>query len=227
MFKNLVLMFAVTMSLVGGFASNAHAIAGAVRATGATAQLVGIARDTLEDHVQRIEQAAHADVLITIGGVSVGTHDFVKPALEQCGVKLELWKVAMRPGKPLAFGTRGAQIIFGLPGNPVSSLVGFELFVWPALWKLMGLKHVVKRPVRARLVDEEIKKKAGLQFYLRATVKLGADGFEARVLDKQGSGQISGLALANALVVLGKDVERAKRGDLVDVVLLDESTFTA
>ncbi len=207
--------------------SNAHAIAAAVRATGGVAHLVGIAKDTLEDHVRRIQQAAHADVLITIGGVSVGTHDFVKPALLQCGVKLELWKVAMRPGKPLAFGVRDAQIVFGLPGNPVSSLVGFELFVRPALWKLMGLKHVVKRPVRARLVDEEIKKKAGLQFYLRATVMLGADGFEARVLDKQGSGQISGLAAANALVVLGEDVERAKRGDLVDAILLDESTFAA
>src|SRR5690606_22991023 len=125
--------------------SNAHAIAAAVRDAGAVPELLGVAKDTLEDHRAKIDAANGADVLITIGGVSVGTHDFVRPALEAVGVTLDLWKVAMRPGKPLAFGRRGAQLVFGLPGNPVSSQVGFELFVRPALYRLQGRRDVVRR----------------------------------------------------------------------------------
>lgn len=210
--------------------SNAHALAAAVRAAGAVPHLVGIAKDTLDDHARRIDAAAYADVLLTIGGVSVGTHDFVRPALEKVGASIDLWRIAMRPGKPLAFGRRDfagrAQAIFGLPGNPVSSLVGFELFVKPALKKLQGRRDVVARGVPARLVDD-VKKKAGLAFYLRARVTLDDGGFVARVLDKQGSGQVSALAAANALVVVPQDVEQLQAGAVVEALLLDESALTS
>src|SRR5690606_6620714 len=142
----------------------------------------------LEDHRAKIDAANGADVLITIGGVSVGTHDFVRPALEAVGVTLDLWKVAMRPGKPLAFGRRGAQLVFGLPGNPVSSQVGFELFVRPALYRLQGRRDVVRRALKARLGGEGMKKKPGFTIFARGRVALDDEGQLAVTLDgKQGS----------------------------------------
>lgn len=207
--------------------SNAHAVAAAVRSAGAIPHLIGIAKDTLEDHRRKIDEAAFADALLTIGGVSMGTHDFVRPALEALGVTLDFWKVAMRPGKPLAFGRRGAQAIFGLPGNPVSSLVGFELFVRPALLKMMGAEHPVRRPVKATLVGEGMKKKKGVAFYARARAELGDEGFAVRLEQKQGSGQISGLAWANALCVLDVETEAVKDGDRVEVLLLGDEALHA
>lgn len=203
--------------------SNAHALAAAVRQAGAHAVLLGIARDSLDAHVEQISAGSFADVLLTIGGVSMGSHDFVRPALEALGVELDFWKVAMRPGKPLAFATRGGQAIFGLPGNPVSSLVTFELFVRPALRKLMGHPRPLRAPLRARLEGPGMRKKPDVAFYARARVTLAADGaLRVRLADKQGSGQISGLALANALCVLPIDVSVVSEGDEVEVLLLEE-----
>ncbi len=205
--------------------SNAHALAAMVREAGGEPHLVGIAQDTLEDHVAKIDGAQAADVLLTIGGVSMGTHDFVRPAFEQLGVELSFWKVAMRPGKPLAFGRRGHQMVFGLPGNPVSSQVSFELFVRPALRRMLGRADVIRRPVRAQLVAGNKKKRPGVAFYARAQASLRPAGFEVRLDDKQSSGQISGLARSNALVVIGADQAGVATGDEVDVLLLDDSVF--
>ena len=207
--------------------SNAHAIAAAVRAAGGVPLLLGIARDTLDDHVAYIAAAGFADVLLTIGGVSMGTHDFARPALAHTGAVIELWKIAMRPGKPLAFGTRGAQRIFGLPGNPVSSLVAFELFVRPALLSMQGALRVVRQPVRATFTDAQFRKRPGLAFYARAHVTMTASGFAIALVDKQGSGQVSGLAAANALAIFARDGEGALRGDVVEALLLDDSPFMA
>lgn len=206
--------------------SNAHAIAAAVRAAGAVPQMLGIAADTLEDHVKRIEAAGFADVLLTIGGVSMGTHDFVRPAFEKVGADLEFWKVAMRPGKPLAFGRRGEQLVFGLPGNPVSSQVSFELFVRPALRRMMGQQEVVRRTMKATLVDSSFKKRPGVAFYARAQATMGDDGrLTAKVSSKQSSGQISAMAEGNALVVIPREAEGVSAGDEVDVLLLEPSIF--
>lgn len=204
--------------------SNAHAIAAAARSAGAVAELIGIAADSLDDHIACIERARGADVLVTIGGVSVGTHDFVKPALAAVGATLELWKVAMRPGKPVAFGTWGKQLVFGLPGNPVSSQVSFELFVKPALLRLQGQLACNPRPVRARLLGKGMSKKAGFRMFARACAAVDDEGGLTVTLDeKQGSGQVSGLARANALCVLAEEQTSVDDGDLVEVMLLDES----
>jgi molybdopterin molybdotransferase len=120
---------------------------------------------------------------------------------------------------------KGHQRIFGLPGNPVSSLVAFELFVRPTLLRLLGARAIVRQPVRALLVDERFRKKAGLAFYARARVALTANGFEVSLVDKQGSGQISGLAAANALAVFPLEGEGGQRGDIVEALLLDDSAF--
>jgi molybdopterin molybdotransferase len=205
--------------------SNAHAIAAAVVEAGGVAELLGIARDTLEAHVRLVEAAAFADVLITIGGVSAGTHDFVRPAFEAAGVVLELWKVAMRPGKPLAFGRRGAQLVFGLPGNPVSSQVTFELFVRPALLRLQGRERVCRSLVRATVVAGSVQKRPGFAVFSRASCRLGAAGFEVRIEHKQGSGQVSGLARANALCALDAASHGAGPGDEIQVLLLGDDAL--
>ncbi len=212
--------------------SNAWAIAAAVAKLGCAVKLLGIAADTLEDHQRRLEGArddADVDVVITIGGVSVGSHDFVRPALEAMGAELSLWRVAMRPGKPLAFGalpsTTGGRAthFFGLPGNPVSALVTFLLFVQPALRRLAGedIDASALDVVRATFADDvAFTKKPGLTFFARAS-SVVVDGVrQVRTLERQGSGQISGLAAANALMVVGADVERVDIGDSVDVMLL-------
>jgi molybdopterin molybdotransferase len=195
--------------------SNSHAIAAAARLMGCEVRALGIARDSLESHVEKILESDGADVLLTIGGVSMGTHDFVRPALEQTGCTLDMWRVAMRPGKPIAFGRRGEQRVFGLPGNPVSAMVSFELFVRPALKKMMGLAQHDLAFVRAALA-EPFKKKPGLEHFARAK----CENDVVTVLDKQGSHQISGLAEANALARFPKDSELTNSGDMVDVLML-------
>ena len=203
--------------------SNAYAIAAAVRACGAQPQMIGIAGDTLEEHQKRIEESAFADVLITIGGVSVGTHDFVKPALEAAGAQLSFWKVAMRPGKPLAFGHRKHQVVFGLPGNPVSSQVSFEIFVRPALLQMMGAKHVHHQTLEAEVMGEPFRKRAGVTFFARAELKSEGGQLQVLLHPKQSSGQISGLASGNALAVIPEDKEVLFPGEQVSVIVLEPS----
>lgn len=200
--------------------SNAHAIAALLRALGCDVRLLGIAPDSLDGHVAAMRRALDADALVTIGGVSMGTHDFVKPALDKIGGTLEMWKVAMRPGKPIAFGrvsreTRASLPVFGLPGNPVSAHVAAELFLRPAIEKMRGARWS-RRVSKARLEGAPFTKKAGLEHFARALV----DGDSVRLLDKQGSHHIAALAQANALARFGADVERAEVGSLVDVVSL-------
>lgn len=206
--------------------SNAHAIAAAVRAAGGEAHLLGIARDSLGDHVARIRDGAFADVLVTVGGVSMGTHDFVRPALAEVGCTLSLWRVAMRPGKPVAFGRRseagGRQYVFGLPGNPVSAMVSFELFVRPALKKLLGCSPSdCLRPLLAATLAVGTNKKAGLEHWARAHAVLVDGALVATLLDAQGSHQISGLAEADALVRLPRAATTLAAGERVEAMLLD------
>jgi molybdopterin molybdotransferase len=204
--------------------SNAWAIAAAATQAGAHVRLLGIARDTLDDHVARMD-IDDVDVLLTIGGVSMGSHDFVRPALTQLGATLSLWKIAMRPGKPLAFGAlprrRRPVLFFGLPGNPVSSLVTFALFVAPALRALQGDPAPVPTPQRLPLLDDvAFAKKRGLAFFARATSAVSDGVAGVRTLDRQGSGQVSGLADATHLACFAADAERIEPGSLVDVIAL-------
>ncbi|HEY1100622.1 MAG TPA: molybdopterin molybdotransferase MoeA, partial [Myxococcota bacterium] len=223
--------------------SNAWAIAAACRALGCEVRLLGIARDTLDDHARLLRHAIDddrgaADVVISIGGVSMGSHDFVRPALEQIGATLSVFKLAMRPGKPLAFGfmpssssssssspsSPSRALFFGLPGNPVSSLVTFELFVRPALRLLRGERRErVDVPRRRGVLGDAtpFAKKKGLAFFARATTHQRADGVVVvTTLDRQGSGQISGLANADALCCFAADAERIAAGDEVEFIAL-------
>ena len=162
-----------------------------------------------------------ADVIVTAGGVSVGDRDFVKAALETLGT-LDLWRVAMKPGKPLAFGRIGRTLFFGLPGNPVSAQVTFELFVRPALRKMAGGEpgDWKRRQVEAMLL-EPVAHVSGRREYVRAVTKWQAGGYVARPLGGQSSADTLALARANSLLIVPETSQGAAAGETLSVLLLD------
>lgn len=204
--------------------TNAWALAAAVRAAGGVPRILPILRDDrAATEAALAEAAASADLLLTSGGASVGDHDHVGPALKALsGDAFAFWKVAIKPGKPLIFGRIGACTAFGLPGNPISALVTFEVFVRPALLRLQGHAACVRRPVSAYTVGA-LSAGGPRTEYLRAAVR-GASGPEAGLwVDAgraQGSGSLSSLAGADALVVRGPGCAAAHAGERVEVLLL-------
>jgi molybdopterin molybdotransferase len=206
--------------------SSRYALCEAVRALGGDATYLGIVPDDREASVRAITAAMDYDVVLTTGGVSVGDRDFVKPAFEGAGVTLEMWKVAMKPGKPLAFGrgpqraSGGRTLVFGLPGNPVSSTVSFELFVRPALLALQG----VKAPARPRApvtLPRGYQKPAGRAHYLRAFVERRGAALIATLHPKQGSAMLTSLVGINALVEIDAETTSVGEGDEVTALLLE------
>ena len=175
--------------------SSAHALAALIRDAGGEPVYLGIAPDDPAAIAELLDEALAHDVTITTGGVSVGDHDHVRDVLAAAGVVPELWKVAMKPGKPFSFGLRGTTPVFGLPGNPVSTIVAFELFVRPALLAMQGAAVVERPRVPVRLATP-YRKPAGRTHYLRARVDAGV----AHVHARQGSAMLSSLLGSNALV---------------------------
>jgi molybdopterin molybdotransferase len=159
--------------------SNTFGIAGMVRAAGGTPRLLGIARDTKESLGELISHTSGADILVTVGGASVGDHDLVGPVLASRGMALDFWKIAMRPGKPLMYGRLDRQHVLGLPGNPVSSLVCTRLFVIPLVRALLGLEPESARPIEAR-VAVPLAANGARAHYMRATARRGAAGRQPR-----------------------------------------------
>lgn len=199
--------------------ANRWSIAAATRAAGAIAVPLGIARDNAEDLRRSLRRAAEEDVVVTSGGVSVGDYDFVKLVVRELGT-MDFWTIAMRPGKPVAFGEVLAKPIFGLPGNPVSALLTFELFARPALLKLQGRAKLHRPRVTARLL-EDVTKPPHLRFFARAIYDAGAG--TVRTTGPQGSGILRSMALANALVDLPIGPGVAKAGTEVSVILTDSA----
>jgi molybdopterin molybdotransferase len=204
--------------------SNSYALAAQVMACGGIPVLLGIARDKKSSLEKKFRKALDADVIISSGGVSVGDFDFVKDVMGEIGNAMHFWQVAMRPGKPLAFGAIGGIPLFGLPGNPVSVMVSFEQFVRPSLLKMQGHTNIF-RPTISAITLQEIRKKAGLKHFIRAIVKKGKDGYVASTTGEQGSGILISMVLANGLIVLEEDESFVKKGGMVKVQLLDESLF--
>src|SRR4029453_4641462 len=159
-----------------------------------------------------------ADVLVSSAGVSVGELDLVRDALERSGVDLHLWKVSMRPGKPITFGTRGGRPVFGLPGNPVSAMVTFELFVRPALRRMAGARALDRPRIAARAL-EKIENPGSRRGYLRVTLTPEAQGFGRRLPRDQGSAILRSMVLADGLAVVAPDTTIAA-GQPVDVIVL-------
>jgi molybdopterin molybdotransferase len=198
--------------------TNTYSLMAQVAEAGAEAVNLGVAADRLEEIEARVRAGAGADVVVSSAGVSVGELDLVRTALERCGAELHLWKVSMRPGKPITFGSLGRGLVFGLPGNPVSAMVTFELFVRPALLAMSGLGQIFRPRVRARAL-EPIPNPGHRRGYLRVSLTTGEEGWGARLTGDQGSAILRSMVLADGLAVVPGDTVIAT-GDPVDVILL-------
>lgn len=198
--------------------TNTYSLMAQAKEAGAVPSNLGIAPDRLEAIEERLRWGREADVLISSAGVSVGELDLVREALTRSGVELHLWRVSMRPGKPLTFGSLGRRLVFGLPGNPVSAMVTFELFVRPALLR-MGGRTVVERPRLRACARSPIANPGPRRGYLRVRLRRNGDGFEAELTGDQGSAILRSMTLADGLAVVPGDTTIAA-GGMVDVILL-------
>jgi molybdopterin molybdotransferase len=152
----------------------------------------------------------------------VGDYDLVKDIMAEIGSRIQFWRVAMRPGRPLAFGLLEGKPLFGLPGNPVSSMVSFEQFIRPAILKMRGYRNIYRRAVRAEM-KEGFTKNKGLRYFLRARIEFCDGKYVAALTGEQGSGILKSMVRANGLIVLPEDVTSVKPGDMANVQLLDDS----
>ncbi len=202
--------------------SNSFATAAQVLESGAIPLQLGIARDRRDDLMKKFQSATRADIIISSGGVSVGDYDLVKDIMKEVGNEMQFWQVAMRPGKPLAFGALGGVPLFGLPGNPVSSMVSFEQFVRPSILKMMGHQRLFRKVIKATL-EEDVAKKEGMRYFFRAQVRKEGDLYKASTTGEQGSGILKSMVRANGLIVLPENVTGARKGEEVSVQLLDGS----
>jgi molybdopterin molybdotransferase len=199
--------------------TNTYSLMAQVIEAGGEPLNLGVAPDQLDAITERVRWGlTSADVLVTSAGVSVGELDLVREALERSGAELHLWQVSMRPGKPITFGTRGDRPVFGLPGNPVSAMVTFELFVRPALRRMAGAA-VIDRPRLRALALEPIANPGSRRGYLRVTLTQDARGYGARLTGDQGSAILRSMVLADGLAVVGPDTTIAA-GAPVDVIVL-------
>jgi molybdopterin molybdotransferase len=204
--------------------SNTHTLVALVRQAGGEPINLGIAADTPDDLRAHLVRALDCDLLVTTAGISVGEHDYVKAVLEELGAALRFWKLRMRPGAPVGFGVLEGKPWIGLPGNPVSTMVTFELFVLAAIRKMMGHERCFRRAVTAAAA-EAIKVKPRLQHFLRAVVTDGPGGLEARLTGPQGSGILTSMIRANALLVIPEGQFDTPAGAAVQVIRLDDPVF--
>jgi len=202
--------------------SNSYSLGAQVKDCGAIPLQLGIAKDRKEEIEEKFRQGIRADVVISSAGVSVGDYDFVKDVMKRLGMEMIFWKVAMRPGAPLAFGTIGGKPMFGLPGNPVSSMISFEQFVRPSLLKMMGHRKLF-RPVVEAILKEDIKKMAGKRYFIRGSVSIEKNQHFVTTTGEQGSGILRSMVKANGLIVIPEEQEMARAGEKVKVQLLDRN----
>ncbi len=196
------------------FDSNRFSLHGLVEAAGGTVTDYGIVPD-LQDvlHARLTEAARAADIVLTSGGVSVGDYDLVKAVLQEAG-GIDFWQVAMQPGRPLAVGRIGAAHFFGLPGNPVASMLTFSLFVRPALWKLAGRRELVPPRFHA-VATEPMRKREGRREFKRGILEYVDDQWRVRTTGPQGSGILSSMAQGNCFIVIEEERGDVRPGDRV------------
>ena len=200
--------------------TNTYSLMAQVLEAGGEPMNLGVAVDDLSAIEERLAWATSSDVLVSSAGVSVGELDFVKEALTRAGAELHLWRVSMRPGKPITFGSLGGRPVFGLPGNPVSAMVTFELFVRPALLKMLGQRTVERPRLRARALSE-IPNPGARRGYLRVRLRADGQGWGAELTGNQGSSVLSSMVMADGLAVVDPDTVIAA-GSPVDVIVLSD-----
>ena len=203
--------------------ANTYTVAAQVQCYGGIPRILGIGCDTASSLNQKIDEGIKdSDLLITSGGVSVGDYDIVKDILARRG-KVEFWTVRMKPGKPLAFGVMQGVPHLGLPGNPVSSMVVSELFVRPAIFKLMG-KDIFPRPRVQAVMEDNLVNTDNRRIFARVVVRESDGQYHAHLTGPQGSGILTSMVHADALAIIPEDVDMVKKGDVVWVQLLDWRT---
>lgn len=203
--------------------TNSYTLEALTRVAGGVALDLGIARDTKASLRRKLESAEGCDLIITSAGVSVGDLDHTRDVFAELGGKQKFWKVKMRPGAPLAFGTLKDIPWLGLSGNPVSAMVSFELFVRPALRKMQGYTSLFRRTVKVTL-EEEVKIAAKLIHFLRAYITRHQDGsLTARLTGHQSSGALTSMAKANALLIVPEAKATVAKGTQLNALMLDSS----
>jgi molybdopterin molybdotransferase len=180
---------------------------------------LGITRDDPEELKRGLERGADADLLLTTAGVSVGEHDYVRAVLERQGLTLRFWRVRMRPGAPVGFGLLGGRPWIGLPGNPVSTMVTFELFGRPAIRRMLGQRAPFRAAIPVR-TGERISLGPRLQHFLRVTLQAGRQGPVARLTGSQGSGLLTSMARADALLIVPETRKVVPRGARLQAIPL-------
>jgi molybdopterin molybdotransferase len=205
--------------------SNSFAVIAQAQEVGARARRITAASDDAGVLREAVKEALEtADVVVTSGGVSVGEKDLVKGTMLDLGVEQIFWGVKFKPGKPLFFGVREGASVFGLPGNPVSAMVCFELFVRPALAKMMG-REDSGRPRIHVYFEEDVKNSFGRMHAMRVSLEKTREGWLARSVGAQGSGLVSSLTKADALALIGPESEGVGAGDLVEAIVLREGVI--
>jgi len=199
--------------------SNTYSLAAQVMECGSIPLSLGIASDDENDQRDKISQGLRADVILTSGGVSVGKYDLVRDALSQLGMQVKFWKVAMKPGKPLVFGTIGNKPVFGLPGNPTSAMISFEQFVRPALLKMMGHESIFRPLIEATLA-EDAGPVSGRLHLVRCKLFERDGQMMAATTGNQSSGALRSMVLADGLMILPPDVGPFTAGTRVKVQVM-------
>ncbi|MFH0825514.1 MAG: gephyrin-like molybdotransferase Glp [Pseudomonadota bacterium] len=199
--------------------SNSYSLAAQVTECGAVPLSLGLCSDDGVEQQQRLYQGLRADVIVTSGGVSMGKYDLVRDSFSQVGVNVKFWKVAMKPGKPLVFGTIGNKPVFGLPGNPTSAMTSFEQFVRPALLKVMGHTRLF-RPTTEAVLAEDVPSEPGRLHLVRCAL-FGENGQKmARSTGTQSSGVLRSMVLADGLMIVPPVAGGFSRGARIKVQLL-------
>lgn len=204
--------------------ANSYALMAQVQALGVEPVLLGIARDDPGHLLGLLQRGLQFDVLLVSGGTSVGVHDYVRPTLEALGVRMQFWGVAMKPGHPMAFGIAPLTWVFGIPGNPVSSMVCFEEFIGPALRRIMGHGKLYRRTVTARLTHD-VKHKQNRTEFVRVMLNKEGGALVSTPTGEQGSGILRSMAMANGLMVVHSSSKGVVAGEQVTVQLLDGTSY--
>jgi molybdopterin molybdotransferase len=199
--------------------SNSYSLAAQVLDAGGQPLVLGIAPDDLEATKAKIVEGSRADFLVISGGVSVGDRDYVKEAITALGGEILFWKVDMKPGKPVVFAVLDERPVFALPGNPVAAVVGFEMFVRPALLKKMGHRRLFRPVVKAALTGS-VQNKGERPHLMRGALALGEEGYSVSAFGNQSSANLRSLTASNALLKLPPETKFSV-GDEVEVLLLD------
>ena len=199
--------------------SNSYTLAGQIMEAGGIPLLLGVAPDERATISRRLASGLQANMLITSGGVSVGDFDYVRECLDAAGLQVRFQTVALRPGSPVTFGTVGQVPVFSLPGNPVASMVTFELFVRPALLKMNGHTELF-RPRHEAIVQDGVEKRPGVRTFLRGVLFQQGGQSVVTTTGPQGSGILRSMSLANCLIDIPEEVERLRPGDTVQTIPL-------